>query len=199
MPLKSESTTRPNKWSRTNDGTTSKRTTRRSPNGQAAGPTNIKRLTNANIADPHHLVDSRLESIIEDLTLQSKRLQTTIIEFQNVMLNKLVIIRQHKLSSLRSSKPVTDPKPGKGLTDKNGEPKKFVANSCRGKSPVEASTSFRDDPRMAARLEAAHKDHEAWKTTMSNHAKEVSWLEITLREEAMRGKIFKYVTTVSRA
>ena len=123
MPLKSESTTRPNKWSRTNDGTTSKRTTRRSPNGQAAGPTNIKRLTNANIADPHHLVDSRLESIIEDLTLQSKRLQTTIIEFQNVMLNKLVIIRQHKLSSLRSSKPVTDPKPGKGLTDKNGEPK----------------------------------------------------------------------------
>ena len=82
---------------------------------------------------------------------------------------------------------VRDPKTGKGFINENGEPTKFVPNSCRSKCPVETSTSFRDDPRMAARLEAAHKDHEAWKTTMSNHAKEVSWLEIILREEEMRG------------
>ena len=61
------------------------------------------------------------------------------------------------------------------------------------------STSFRDDPRIAANLEAAHKDREAWKTTMSNHAKEVSWLENTLREEEMGGEFFKYVMTVSCA
>ena len=198
MPSTSESATRSNKRSRTNDGATSRRTTRRSPDGQAAGPAIVER-SNANIADPHHIVGSRLEPIIEDLASQPKSLQTTIIEFQNSMLDKLVIIKQRKLSSLRFTKPVTDPKTGKGLTDENGEPKKFVPNSCRSKCPVEAPTSFRDDPRMAARLEAAHKDHEAWKTTMSNHAKEVSWLEITLREEEMRGEFFKYITTVSRA
>ena len=53
---------------------------------------------------------------------------------------------------------------------------------------MEASTNFRDDPRMATKLEAAHKYHEAWKMMMSTHAKEVSWLEINLREEEMRGE-----------
>ena len=121
MPSTSESTTRPNKLSKMNDGATSKRTTRHSPDRQTAGPTNIERSTNANIADPHHLIGSRLEQISEDLASQPNSLQTTIIEFQNLMLNKLVIIRQCKLSSLRFSKPIADPKTGKGLTDKNGE------------------------------------------------------------------------------
>ena len=63
---------------------------------------------------------------------------------------------------------------------------------------MEASSSFKDDPRMVAKLEAAHKDHEAWKTTMSNHAKEVSWLEIELRQEELREELFDYVTKVAR-
>ena len=113
------------------------------------------------------------------------------------MLDKLTIIKQRKKSSLRFTKPVTDPKTGKGLTDENGEPKKFVPNSCRSKCPVEASASFKDDPLMVERLEAAYKDHEAWKTTMSAHAKEVSWLGIKLREEELREEIFKYANTVS--
>ena len=48
---------------------------------------------------------------------------------------------------------------------------------------MEASASFKDDPQMVERLEDAYKDHEVLKTTMSAHAKEVSWLEINLKEE----------------
>ena len=198
MHSTSESATRPNKRSRTNDGAISRRTTRRSPDGQAAGPVIIYRSTNATINDPHQLVGSRLEPIIEDLASQPKSLQTTLIEIQHSMLDKLATIKQRMKSSLRFTKPVIDPKTGKESTDEDGAPKTFVPNSCRSKCPVEASSSFKDDPRMVAKLEAAHKDHEAWKTTMSNHAKEVSWLEIEMRVEELREELFDYVTKVAR-
>ena len=198
MHSTSESATRPNKRSRRDDDAISRRTTRRSPNGQATRPVIIYRSTNANIDDPHQLVGSRLELIIEDLASQPKRLQTTLIELQHSMLDKLATIKQRKKCSLRLTKPVIDPKTGKESTDKNGAPKKFVPNSCRSKCPVEASSSFKDDPRMVAKLEAAHKDHEAWKTTMSLHAKEVSWLEIGMREEELRQDLFDYVIKVAR-
>jgi hypothetical protein len=87
--------------------------TRHIPDGQAAGPTNISPLTNSNIDDPHHLIGSRLELIIEDFASQPKILQITIIEFQNLVLDKRVIIRQRRLSSLRFNKPIIDPKTGK--------------------------------------------------------------------------------------
>ena len=63
---------------------------------------------------------------------------------------------------------------------------------------MEASSSFKDDPQMVAKLEAAHKDHEAWKTTMSIHANKVSWLEIEMREEELREEFFDYVTKVAQ-
>ena len=198
MPSTSESATRPNKRSRSDDDAISRRTTRRSPDGQAAGPVITYRPSNANIDDPHQLVGSRLELIIEDLASQPKSLQTTLIEFQHSMLDKLATIKQRKKSSLRFTKPVIDPKTKKVSTDENGAPKKFVPNSCRSKCPVEASSSFKDDPRMVVKLEAAHKDHEAWKTKMSLHAKEVSWLEIEMREEELREDFFNYVTKVAR-
>jgi hypothetical protein len=101
MPSTSENLTRPNKQSRINDGTTSKRMTRHSPDKQATGPMNIKQSTAATIADPRNFVGSRLETIMEDLASQPKGLQTIIIEFQNSMLDKLVIIRHRTLSGLR--------------------------------------------------------------------------------------------------
>ena len=90
------------------------------------------------------------------------------------MFSKHVIIRQRTLSSLCFSKPVEDPKTGKGLSDENGEPKRFVPNRCRSKCPVEASASFKDDQWMVEKLEVTYKDHKAWKTTMSTHAKDES-------------------------
>jgi hypothetical protein len=96
-----------------------------------------------------------MEPIMEDLAPQPKSLQTTIIEFQNLMLDTLVITKQLTKSSLRFTNLVIDPRTGKKSTDKDGAPKKCVPNSCRNKCPVEASVSFKDDPLMAERLEAA--------------------------------------------
>ena len=187
MPSTSESTTRPNKLSKMNDGATSKRTTRHSPDRQTAGPTNIERSTNANIADPHHLIGSRLEQISEDLASQPNSLQTTITGFQILMLDTCVVLWQYRFGSLCFNKPVIDSKTEKGLTDEDGEPKMCVHSSCGSKRPVEASSSFRDDPWMTAKIGAALKDHKARKVTISAHIKEVSWLETQLREEEIRG------------
>jgi hypothetical protein len=102
------------------------------------------------------------------------------------VLDKRVIIRQRRLSSLRFNKPIIDPKTGKWLTNKDGDLNTFVPNSYRSNYPVEASASFRDDQPMVMKLEATQKDHNVWKSTMSAHAKDVSWLEIRLREAEKR-------------
>ena len=115
------------------------------------------------------------------------------------MLDKLATIKQRRSSSLRYAKPVIDSKTGKESLDDNGAPLKFVPNSCRAKCPVEASERFRDDPRVAAKLEAARKDHEAWRLKMAEHCKTLSWLEIELREEEFRKEFFNYAHVIAKA
>jgi len=192
MSSTSESATGQNKRRRTggnaNDGTT-RRT--------GFDPASIDNATKP--PDPHQLIGTRLEPIMRDLASQPKKFQTTLIEFQHSMLDKLASIKQRKSSSLRHNKPVIDSKTGKELLDDDGNPKKFVPNSCRAKCPVEASATFRDDPRVTTKLEAARKEHEAWRLKMAQFCKEMSWLEIEMREEALRKEFFNYTHAVAKS
>jgi hypothetical protein len=136
---------------------------------------------------------------MRDLALQPKKFQTTLIELQHSMLDKLASIKQRKSSYLRHIKPVIDSKTGEESLDDDGNPKKFVPNSCRAKCPVEASEMFRDDPRVVTKLEAARKEHEVWRLRMAQICKEMSWLEIEMREEALRKEFFAYTHAVAKS
>ena len=198
MSSTSESATGSNKRRRTNGNANNGTTRRTGSDGRAVNhPTSIDNATNP--PDPHQLIGTRLEPIMGDLASQPKKFQTTLIEFQHSMLDKLASIKQRKSSYLRHTKPVIDPKTGEVSLDDDGAPKKFVPNSCRAKCPVEASESFRDDPRVVTKLEAARKEHEAWRLKMAQFCKEMSWLEIEIREEELRKEFFAYTHAVAKS
>ena len=57
---------------------------------------------------------------------------------------------------------------------------------------------FRDDPRVVTKQEAARKVHEEWRLKMAQFCKEMSWLEIEMREEALRKEFFAYTHAVAK-
>lgn len=198
MSSTSESATRSNKRRRKNGNANDGTTRRAGPDGRAVSrPASIDNATNP--PDPHQLTGTRLEPIMRDLASHPKKFQTILIEFQHSMLDQLASIKQRKSSCLRHTTPVIDPKTGKESLDDDGEPKKFVPNSCRAKCPVEASEMFRDDPRVVSKLEAARKEHEAWRLKMAQFTKEMSWLEIELREEVFRKEFFAYTHALAKS
>ena len=52
---------------------------------------------------------------------------------------------------------------------------------------------------MVTKLEAARKEHEAWRLKMAQFCKEMSWLEIEIREEELRKECFDYTLAVAKS
>ena len=51
-----------------------------------------------------------------------------------------------------------------------GQTKQFLPNSCRDFFPIKASKHNNDDPEMKELLNAANKEHEAYRILMAKHA-----------------------------
>ena len=134
---------------------------------------------------------------MEVLASQPNSLQTHIIAKSNAMLDLLATIKQRDASHSRFSQPVTDAKTGDVLTDDAGQPLKFVPNSCRDKCPIKPSQQSNDDNEMKTLLDAANKDHEAWKQQMAAHAQNVSELEINLRNAQLRKLFYEFSKDLS--
>ena len=185
MPSTTDSATGTNKRRRANGSRANRRTTAPATAEAAAKPVAPN--------DPFQLLGTRLEPIMKVLASQPTSLQTHIITKTNVMLDLLATIRQRGESHTRFGKPMTDATSGAVLKDDEGKAKEFVPNSCRDKCPIKPSQQSNDDDDMKTLLEAANKDHEAWKTAMSNHAKNVSELEISIRNEKLRKLFYEFV------
>jgi len=123
------------------------------------------------------------------LALQPTSLQTYIIVKTHAILDLFATIRQRGESHSRFLKPMTDAISGNTVNDDDGTAKEFVPNSCKNKCPIRSSVQSNDDTQMKTLLEAAVKDHEAWKLRMSTHAKTVSKLKISIRNKQPR-KLF---------
>ena len=68
-----------------------------------------------------------------------------------------------------------------------------MPNSCRDKCPIKPSAQTNDNKEMKTLLEVANKDHETWKTTMAAHAKNVSELEIAIRNTKLRKLFYEFM------
>ena len=111
--------------------------------------------------DPHQLLGTRLEPIMEVLEAQPEIFQTHIIKSSNLMLDRIAHIKQRRTNSAVFQKPIVDPKHGIGTTTDDDAPLMFVPTSTRKKCPIEPSNEFQDHPRMKDRLRLANLDHDA--------------------------------------
>ena len=101
--------------------------------------------------NPHKLPGSRLELTMTNLALQPDKLQTTIIEQLNLMLNLRNVIQQHNESLLQFDKPVSVPSAAMANRDKLRAPQGFIPNSARLKNPINSSKNYKDDERIKAK------------------------------------------------
>ena len=186
MPSTSDNATGANKRRRANGSRAKQRD---------AAPTTTTAAATTSIApnDPHQLLGTRLAPIMKVLASQPTSLQTYIIAKTNAMLDLLATIRQRGESHTRFGKPMTDATSGAVLKDDEGKAKEFVPNSCRDKCPIKPSQQTNDDNDMKTLLEAANRDHEEWKSTMATHAKNVSELEISIRNGELRKLFYEFV------
>ena len=187
----------------TTDSATRTHKRRRTPGSRAIGRNNATAITTAAATqstapnDPHRILGTRLEPIMEVLALQPTSLQTHIIAKTNAMLDLLATIKQRDSSHSRFSQPMTNARTGNVLIDEAGQPIKFVPNSCRDKCPIKPSQQSNDDNEMKTLLEAANKDHDAWKQSMAAHARNVSELELNLRNAQLRKLFYEFVKDLS--
>jgi len=65
------------------------------------------------------------------------------------------------------------------------------------KCPIRSSAQSNDDTQAKTLLEAADKDHKAWKLFMSTHAKTVSKLEISIRNKQLRKLFYDFCRDLS--
>lgn len=137
------------------------------------------------------LIGTRLEPIIEPLATLPLELQTHIITELNVMLDLHASIEQRRTTNARFEKPATNPTTGEELVDDEGKPLEFVPNSIRSKPPVKPSTLTQDDAEMQALVEEAAAAHEKAKLEQAGFAKQVSKLEIKLREKELRRLLYE--------
>ena len=190
MPSTSDNATGANKRRRANGSRAKQRD---------AAPTTTTAAATTSIApnDPHQLLGTRLAPIMKVLASQPTSLQTYIIAKTNAMLDLLATIRQRGESHSRFMKPMTDAITGNTINEDDGAAKEFVPNSCRNKCPIRSSAQSNDDTQMKTLLEAADKDHEAWKLRMSTHAKTVSELEISIRNKQLRKLFYEFCRDLS--
>ena len=123
---------------------------------------------------------------MEVLALQPASLQTHIIAQSNAMLNLLATIKQRETAAT-----------GDVIKNTTGQPQKFTPNFCRDKCPIKPSQKSNDETVMKTLLEAANKEHDTWKQSMCVHAKNVSELEISIRNTKLRELFYKFVKTLA--
>jgi hypothetical protein len=107
------------------------------------------------------------------------------------MLDLRANIKQREESCSRFTKPVIDPRTGEEKKDEAGDAIKFVPNSIRTKNPVNTSNQYKDDPRMKVQEDAALADHIEWQQKMTNRAEQRSKLEIEVRYDDLKKKVYK--------
>ena len=125
------------------------------------------------------------------LASQTASLQTHLIGLINPMLDLRANIKQREESCSRFTKPVIDPRTGEEKKDEAGDTIKFVPNSIRTKNPVNTSNQYKDDPRMKMQEDAALADHLEWQQKMTDRAEQRSKLEIEVRYDDLKKKVYK--------
>lgn len=186
MPSTTDSSDQSNKRHRTGDNEANDR---RAAHGGSAAANDIA-------SDPHALLGTRLEPIMEVLASQPEELQTHIISSSNEVLDLHATIKQRTSTNTRFDKPMKDTS-GEVLTNAEGVPLKFVPNSLRTNCKIKASNRCKDDPRMKAVEDEAIKEHEKYKLQQSERAKKMSKLEITLHQELLRQSMYKLAMKLS--
>lgn len=186
MTSTTDSSDQSNKRHRTGDNEANDR---RAAHGGSAAATDIA-------TDPHALLGTRLEPIMEVLASQPEELQTHIISSSNEVLDLHATIKQRMSTNTRFDKPMKDTS-GEVLTNAEGVPLKFVPNSLRTNCKIKASNRCKDDERMKAIENEAIKEHEKHKLQQAERAKEMSKLEITLHRELLRKSIYKLAIKLS--
>jgi hypothetical protein len=120
MTSTTDSSDQSNKRHRTGDNEANDR---RAAHGGSAAATDIA-------TDPHALLGTRLEPIMEVLASQPEELQTHIISSSNEVLDLHATIKQRMSTNTRFDKPMKDTS-GEVLKNAEGDPLKFVPNSLR--------------------------------------------------------------------
>jgi hypothetical protein len=107
--------------------------------------------------------------------------------------------KRRQESSARFDKPSTDPTTGAVQKDKDGQSLRFIPSSLRFKCPIKASTTTNNDNKMVELLEEAAKTHSDYQKAMTEHAKKVAGLEITIRQKKLRTLVWNLLDKMALA
>ena len=142
---------------------------------------------------------TRLMPLMGLLATQPDELKGTIISQSREMLELRATIKQRIKSYARFEKPSTDATTGAVIKDRAGNPLPFLPSSLRSKCPIKASTQTNNDPEMVQLLEDAAAAHTEYQLKMTGYAKQTGKLEIKLRQQQLRTKLFVLLETIALA
>lgn len=134
---------------------------------------------------------SRLLPLLSMLASQPEELKGKIISLSREMLDLRSTIKQREESHARFGQSAKDPTTGAVLKDKQGNPIPFTPGSLKKDCPVEASKAMNNDPEMAALMEETKAMHATYTKKMTEQAEKVARLEIKLRYNMLRAKMYK--------
>lgn len=142
---------------------------------------------------------SRLLPLLPLLASQPEELNGIIISLSREMLDLRSTIKQREESYARFGQSAKDPTTGAVLKDKQGNPIPFTPASLKKECPIEASKAMNNESAMATLIEESKTIHADYVKTMTEQAKKVAELEIKLRYNHLRTKLYKLLDQCARA
>ena len=109
------------------------------------------------------------------------------------MVDLVTTIRQRIDTNHRFERPWVNPKTNTPYVHRDTEePIPFIPNSLRKAMPIKASNAMKNNPDIQAALKEAELIYEKQLDVLATHARKISKLEITIREQKLRKTFFEY-------
>ena len=142
---------------------------------------------------------TRLEPVASILALQPEELKGTLISRLNEMLDLRATIKQRASThKSRYDKPSRRQATGAQSTDVPDDPP-FIPGFLRTKNPLSASDQMNDHPQMKELIAESYIEYTEWLHKAAKWAEKVSTLEITLRQDELRVKLYIILDKMSLA
>ena len=142
---------------------------------------------------------TRLEPVATILALQPEELKGTLISKLNEMLDLRATIKQRvSTHKSRYDKPSRRLATGAQSADVPDNPP-FIPGFLRTKNPLSASDQTNDHPQMKELLAESYIEYTEWLHKAAKWAEKISTLEISLRQDELRVKLYAILDKMSLA